>query len=307
MHHAIAPARGTVFNIMRFSINDGPGIRSTVFLKGCPLSCLWCHNPESLQRTSEIVLREDRCIQCGECIDACSHGAIRRRDGRVATDRDLCVKCGECISRCAADAREQAGREMTVDEVLREVLQDRIFFDQSNGGVTFSGGEPLLQHEFLQSLLTASREEGLHTAVDTSGFASPAILSQIAPLVDLFLYDLKIMDDEKHISCTGVSNKLPLENLERLVLWGKRIIVRIPLVPGVNDDPESVRASGRLLAGLQDIQEVHLLPYHGTGAGKYARLGKTYSLSSLDPPDHGSVTRVLTELRKYVPRVIVGG
>ena len=292
---------------MRFSVNDGPGIRSTVFLKGCPLSCPWCHNPESLQKETEIVLREDRCIRCGECIDACKHGAIASVDGHVITDRGLCTKCGECVLRCYADAREQVGREMTTEAVMKEVLQDRVFFDESGGGVTFSGGEPLLQHGFLLSLLSACRQEGLHTVVDTSGCASPAILERIAPLVDLFLYDLKMMDDVKHKAFTGVSNVLLLENLRRLLQWKKQVIVRIPLIPGVNDDAENLRSSGRWISSLQGIHEVHVLPYHTSGVGKYSRLGKAFTLGSLGIPDEQSIAEAVAALQNFVPSVVVGG
>jgi pyruvate formate lyase activating enzyme len=298
---------GMVYNIMRFSLHDGPGIRTTVFLKGCPLACPWCHNPESIRRESEIILREERCIQCGECVDACTHGAVIRDDGRVNTDRALCVRCGECVPHCYAGAREVAGKEMTTGSVLDEVVRDRVFFDESGGGVTFSGGEPLLQHEFLASLLQASRQREIHTVVDTTGCASPVILERIAPLVDLFLYDLKLMDDAKHREYTGVSNILLLENMRRLVQWGKQVIVRIPLIPGINDDPRNIRASGEWLASLPAIREIHLLPYHAAGSEKYVRLGKPYALGALRSPDGSATDRIAAEFQKYVPLVILGG
>lgn len=299
--------KGSVFNIMRFSVSDGPGIRTTVFFKGCPLSCLWCHNPESLRQGTEIVLRDDRCIQCGECISVCKQGAITSNNGRVVTDRALCIRCGDCVPHCYAEAREQVGRTMTTGEVMQEVLQDRVFYDESGGGVTFSGGEPLLQHEFLFSLLTASKQEGLHTVLDTTGYTTPQILERIAPLVDLFLYDLKMMDDGKHKAYTGVSNRLPLENLRRLAQWENEVVLRIPLIPGVNDDLENVRSSGEFLESLPRIHEVHVLPYHTGGEGKYGRLGRTYELSSMNPPDHESIIQAIAELRRYVPSVVVGG
>jgi len=196
---------------------------------------------------------------------------------------------------------------MTTGEVMAEVLQDRVFFDESGGGVTFSGGEPLLQHEFLFSLLSACRREGLHTTVDTAGCVSPSVLEQIAPLVDLFLYDLKMMDEKKHREFTGASNRLSLENLKRLERWGRQLVLRIPLIPGVNDDQENLHSSGRLIASLRGVREVHLLPYHASGAAKYSRLGKAYALSSMSPPDHTAVTRALAELQKFVPSVTVGG
>jgi pyruvate formate lyase activating enzyme len=298
---------GTVFNIMRFSINDGPGIRTTVFLKGCPLACPWCHNPESVQREQEVVLRGDRCIGCGECVDACSQHAIAKVDGQVTTDRTLCTRCGDCVSRCYADARELVGKEWTTEEVMREILLDRVFFDESGGGVTFSGGEPFLQHDFLESLLHACRQHGIHTTVDTTGCTSVSILERIAPLVDLFLYDLKMMDDARHREYTGVSNLPILENLRRLIRWEKRVIVRIPVVPGVNDDEHNIRSSGEWLASLGTVLEVHVLPYHASGTEKYSRLGKPYALDTLRSPDHDSVARIVKELQKFVPSVILGG
>jgi pyruvate formate lyase activating enzyme len=298
---------GTVFNIMRFSVNDGPGIRTTVFLKGCPLACPWCHNPESIQREEEIILRGDRCIVCVECVDACAQHAIAHVDGHVTTDRTLCTRCGECVSHCYTDARELVGREWTTEEVMEEILRDRVFFDESGGGATISGGEPFLQHEFLESLLLACRRQEIHTAVDTTGCTSPTILERIAPLVDLFLYDLKMMDDAKHREYTGVSNVLILGNLRRLVQWEKQVIVRIPLVPGVNDDEPNIQSSGEWLASLRAIREIHVLPYHATGTEKYSRLGKTYTLDAMRSPDRDSVARIVEVLQKYVPSVILGG
>jgi pyruvate formate lyase activating enzyme len=298
---------GTVFSVMRFSLNDGPGIRTTVFLKGCPLACPWCHNPESIAKEKEVFLREERCIRCGECVDVCAQNAISDDDGRVITDRALCTRCGDCVPHCVADARELVGKEMTTREVLNEILRDRIFYDESGGGVSFSGGEPFLQHEFLESLLSVCRAEGLHNTVDTTGCTSPAVLKALSPLIDLYLYDLKMMDDAKHQRYTGVSNRLIVENLRRLVEWGKRVIVRIPLIPSVNDDEENLRATGELIASLPAIREVHLLPYHPSGTDKYARLGKDYTLGMLKTPPPEYLVRVVDTLEHYVPSVVLGG
>jgi pyruvate formate lyase activating enzyme len=298
---------GSVFNIMRFSLNDGPGIRSTVFLKGCPLSCPWCHNPESVSREPEVFLRDERCIQCGECVDHCSHHAISAQDGRITTDRALCTRCGDCIAHCAADAREMVGRTMTAQEVVNEVLRDRVFFDDSAGGVSFSGGEPFLQHEFLEAMLSGSKAEGLHTAVDTTGCTSSAIIERLAPLIDLFLYDVKAVDEERHRNLTGVSNRQILDNLRRVVALGKEVIVRIPLVPGVNDDEENIRATGELLRSLPEIRQAHILPYHASGGEKYARLGKEYSLTGVRAPSPEEIARVQEFLGLYVQSVVSGG
>jgi pyruvate formate lyase activating enzyme len=307
MQDSLIRTSGTVFNVMRFSLNDGPGIRTTVFLKGCPLACPWCHNPESMEKEKEVFLRDDRCIHCGECIDVCAQQAISNDDGRVITDRALCTRCGNCVPHCVAEARELVGRQMTTQEVLSEVLRDRVFFDESGGGVTFSGGEPFLQYEFLGSLLDACRTEGLHSTVDTTGCTSPVILKRLAPLIDLYLYDLKLMDDAKHQKYTGVSNRLLVENLQRLVEWGKRVIVRIPLIPGINDDEENIRATGELLATLTAIREVHVLPYHPSGTDKYARLGKAYTLNMLNTPPSESLARIANTLEQYVASVVIGG
>jgi pyruvate formate lyase activating enzyme len=307
MQNSMMGRSGIVFNIMRFSLNDGPGIRSTVFLKGCPLSCPWCHNPESIRWEQEVFLRDDRCIHCGECIDRCAHQAISDDDGRIVTDRTLCTRCGECTPHCFADAREIVGKEMTAQEVVAEVLRDRVFFDDSGGGVSFSGGEPFLQHEFLEAVLTACKQEALHTTVDTTGCTPPAVLERISPLVDLYLYDIKMMDDTKHRAYTGVSNGLILENLRRLVEWGNEVIVRIPLIPGINDDPENIRASGEFLATMPAIREVHVLPYHASGGEKYARLGKSYTLGSVKAPSRESVNRIIEHLQRHVPSVVLGG
>ncbi|HTO94996.1 MAG TPA: glycyl-radical enzyme activating protein, partial [Bacteroidota bacterium] len=217
------PLTGTIFNIMRFSVHDGPGIRTTVFLKGCPMHCAWCHNPEALAGTPELMLRPERCIACGDCMALCPHGAVSATEGGYVTDADLCARCGTCADACAAGAREIVGREMTIEEVMREVERDATFYRESGGGVTFSGGEPLLQHRFLIMLLRACGERNLHVAVDTSGYASPEVLYRVAELTDLFLYDLKSVNDNIHRRFTGASGALIRGNLQRLASWGKRV------------------------------------------------------------------------------------
>jgi len=266
---------GLVFNIQRYSIRDGPGIRTTVFLKGCPMACSWCHNPESQSPEPEISVVESRCIRCGACWEACPQ---RGEDGDgantgrpVVPDEGVCTRCGACVEACPTGAREMIGRRMAVDEVLEAVLRDRIFYDDSGGGVTFSGGEPLSQPAFLRELLEASRRERLHTAVDTCGHAPRDELLAAAIHTDLFLYDLKLVDDERHRRYTGVSNALILENLEALGRSHKNIRLRIPIVPGVNDDAENLRAAARLAASLPGVRQVDLLPYHDLGRHKAAR------------------------------------
>ena len=298
---------GLIFNVQRFSVNDGPGIRTTVFLKGCPLHCTWCHNPESLSSVREIALRADRCIQCGDCLSICKHGAIYREDGLYLIQRERCIQCGDCSDVCAADARTLIGREMTVEEVMKEIRTDTSFFNQSGGGVTFSGGEPLLQHEFLSALLETCRLEGIHTTVDTTGFTSAAILKSIAKNTDLFYYDLKLFNDAKHRELTGVSNQIVLQNLKLLAAWNTRVIVRIPLIPTLNDDEENIRALGDFIASLHTIQEIHLLPYHRSGIDKYKRIGAEYTLASLEVPNQDILRSAERILKRYVPQVTIGG
>lgn len=298
---------GVVFNIMRFAVNDGPGIRTTVFLKGCPLRCLWCHNPESILPGPELFIRTDRCIRCGACLEVCEHGAIRGGEDAFMTVRELCTRCGHCVDACWADARELVGREMTTEEVLEAISRDTVFHDESGGGVTFSGGEPLLQHEFLLSVLQGCRARGIHTAVDTSGYAAPAVLDAVAEVADLFLYDVKLFDEKRHRRFTGVSNRLILENLRRLSARGAAVIVRIPLIPGINDDEGNIREIGEFVASLGGISEIDVLPYHDTGLAKYDRLGRVYGLQDVARPTPARVEEIAAVLQEHVATVSVGG
>ena len=234
-----------VFNIQRYSIHDGPGIRTTAFLKGCPLACAWCHNPESLRPMPEVVFRAERCLKCGWCVKACPRAAISLDSSGWRRDASRCDGCGACATVCPSEAVEVIGRRMTVAEVLAEVEKDRIFYSESGGGITVSGGEPLAQPDFLAGLLSACRQKGLHTVVDTSGCAPWATFERILPDTCLFLYDLKHLDDDVHQRWTGVSNVQILDNLARLAETGAAIEVRMPVVPGVNDSDEHLDRLGR--------------------------------------------------------------
>jgi pyruvate formate lyase activating enzyme len=298
---------GLVFDIKKFSIHDGPGIRTTVFFKGCPLSCWWCHNPEGQSPQPELVLRESRCIGCGACLEVCDQGAISWDGDVVSTDREKCVLSGACVEVCYAEAREMVGQEMTVAEVMAEIGRDIAFYDQSGGGVTFSGGEPLLQRDFLLALLRACKEEEIHTAVDTCGFATWETLDSIRKHVDLFLYDLKLMDDAKHRKFTGVSNELILKNLQRLSAQGHDIFLRVPIIPGINDDAENIRQIGTFAAALPHLKRVDILPYHRAAAEKYNRLNKIYGLPETRPPSDEKMAEITQILRGFGLQVKTGG
>jgi pyruvate formate lyase activating enzyme len=277
--------RGTIFDIKRFAVHDGPGIRTTIFFKGCPLHCLWCHNPEGIDSGVELMVRSARCSEnCVACLKSGPKGAISKIGGRVAIDRSRCDadNYASAAEACLYDALQLVGRKVTADELVTEVEKDRVFYEQSGGGVTFSGGEPLLQHRFLSGLIDALRARGFRTALDTSGYSEWDVLEKIAGKVDLVLYDLKLMDEAKHMKYTGVSNRRILENLRRLSTLGGEIWVRIPLVPGVNDDDGNIRATAGFLKPLKNIARVSLLSYHKGGCAKAGNLGKGGDLRAFE-------------------------
>lgn len=298
---------GIVFDIMRFSTHDGPGIRTTVFLKGCPLACAWCHNPESQSIQPELMLRPALCIACGACLPVCPQGAIFAEDGHIITDIERCTLCTSCSDACTAEAREIVGREMTTAAVMAEILKDRGVYEESGGGVTFSGGEALMQRAFLADLLVECKHQGLSTALDTSGYAPWAAIESVRGLVDVFLFDLKAVDEHLHRQVTGVSNALILENLRRLCELGHAVILRLPLVPGVNDSPAALRAAAELAAALPNVQRLDVLPYHKIGVEKYRRLQRVYDLSQVQPPDASQIAQAVEILNGSHLKIQVGG
>ena len=300
-------ATGRAFNIQRCSVHDGPGIRTTVFLKGCPLSCSWCHNPEGIDEAPVLMINADRCLTCGACSEACpveKGGAVPA--GQL-WDRSACTHCGSCVEACPADARELAGREYGVDELVDELERDRVFFDTSGGGVTFSGGEPLAQAGFLSECLRECRRRGLHTIVDTCGLAPRDTVLEVAQRADLLLYDLKHMDPIRHRSETGVDNRLIFDNLRALSESDVEIWIRIPLIPGFNDDAANIEATGAFLEGLPRRHRVFVLPYHGIADGKRSRLEETADLSVLHPPGMEAIAEVAETFLKHKLEVTVGG
>jgi pyruvate formate lyase activating enzyme len=300
-------SKGTVFDIKRYAIHDGPGIRTTVFLKGCPLRCPWCHNPEGVAPGPELMWSEPRCLGCRACEAACPRGAISFPDTGLAVDAGKCDMCGKCADACYPRALEVAGRAMTAREVLDEIEKDRVFYDQSGGGATFSGGEPMLQPEFLKELLKGCRERGIATAVDTSGHVPGEVLSRLVDDVDLFLYDIKTMDCVTHERVTGVSNTLVLENLRTIAANGKRVAVRVSVVPGVNESDANVDALGDFLARLDRGVEVHLLPYHRVGVDKARRLDRSKEPPVFETPPESLMKSLSGRLAEYGLAVRVGG
>lgn len=275
--------KGFIFEIKRFAVHDGDGIRTTVFLKGCPLKCVWCHNPEGIDFAPALAYYEHKCIGCGACASACPAGAHRMEDGKHVFDRALCTACGKCASVCLGSALTLYGREMTVEELLPLLLEDRDFYESSDGGVTLSGGECLAQADFCVALLKALKTEGIHTAVDTSGLASREALTRVMPYTDIFLYDLKAFDEQTHRACTGVSNRIILDNLRYLDQMGAKTEIRIPFVPALNADEMPKIAD--FLRSMKGVRAVRVLPYHSYAASKYAALDMPNTLPECIPTE----------------------
>lgn len=309
---------GLISNVQRFSVHDGPGIRTTVFLKGCPLRCAWCHNPETLSAAPEVVMLEGRCLRCGACFAACpQHNPVGEFTGPIpgvdlnerdaAAARVSCEVCGACLEACPVAGREIIGRTVTPDELVSEIAADRVFFEQSGGGVTFSGGEPLRQATFVVEVLSACRETGLHTALDTSGFAPREDLAAAARQADLVLYDLKCLDEARHREFCGGANTLILENLRWLGDVHEHIWLRVPLISGVNDTPSELDAMARLAAELPGIRQVHVLPYHRMGAHKAGRVGREAMNGRFREPSAREVEAAAEIFSATGLRVKVGG
>jgi pyruvate formate lyase activating enzyme len=275
--------KGMVLNIQHYSLHDGPGIRTTVFLKGCPLTCLWCHNPESIRRDKQKSFSKHRCIFCGEC------GEFK-----------------ELSEHCPTGALETLGKEMTVSEVLGEIVKDTVFFDESGGGVTFSGGEPLLQWEFVYAVAKVCKQQGIHTALDTSGYGKWEPLQKLGEVIDLFLYDLKHFDDDRHRELTGVSNQRILNNLKKLTEFEEKIVVRIPVIPGLNDDKDHLASLKEWIASI-GLKQVMLLPYHKTGIDKYLRIPGEYQIPEVLEPKEETMEKIKQEFEKAGLTVTIGG
>ena len=270
--------KAIIFDIQRNSFVDGPGIRTTVFFKGCNLKCAWCHNPESQSAKPQMMFYKDKCTGCGKCKSVCPYHL------------EQCELCGKCTFYCPVDARMVCGKEHTVDEVLKEVLKDKAFYETSGGGVTFSGGECMLQIDFLAEILKKCKENGIHTAVDTAGHIPLESFEKILPYTDLFLYDIKIFDSQKHKQYVGVSNELILENLKKLFERKAKLWIRIPIIPDVNDSIEEIQKIKDFLKTIGTAEKIELLPYHAMGENKYRAIGKEPQI--FKTPDAENMKRI---------------
>jgi len=280
----VTSVKGTVFNIQRYSIDDGPGIRTTVFFKGCPLSCVWCSNPESQNLDPELMHRGSLCKRCFRCVETCPVGAITVGPDGIVIDRDACTVCGDCVEACPHDALRITGKEMTVDEVVAMVERDSDFYRDSGGGLTLSGGEVLLQPEFARELLKRCQEAGIHTCLDTSGQGDTEALLRLLPYVDLCYFDIKHLDPRAHRAETGRSNEKILTNFIEVAKSAVPLVVRVPVIPGFNDTSDAIADIAELVAVNAPRAAVHLLPYHRYGQQKYAMLGLDYELSAAETP-----------------------
>lgn len=276
--------QATIFNIQKFSIHDGPGIRTVVFFKGCQLRCRWCANPESQKGTPELYQVKNKCIGCGACVSACPAGALSAEKDGIAVAREQCTACGSCAAECYAHALSMKGMRYTTDEILHRIAQDAPFYRNSGGGYTLSGGEPLLQADFCIELAQKCARAGFHGAIETCGFGDTEAFKTLVRWMDVVFFDIKHMDDAVHKAVTGVSNQLILHNLESIQADAKEVVLRTPVIPGTNDSTETITAIAAFCCGLEKVHTWELLPYHKLGEYKYESLGTDYTLKGTQPP-----------------------
>jgi pyruvate formate lyase activating enzyme len=296
---------GLTFDIKRFAVHDGPGVRTTVFLKGCPLRCVWCHNPEAISRKPEVFFHPERCIACLNCVEGCPNGAQQVTPaGQRVYVRELCQISGRCVEDCYSGALELAGRPASVDDVMVQLREDAAFYENSGGGITLSGGEPLLQNEFSTQILRRCKAEGFHTALDTCGQVQWRVFELALPYVDLVLYDLKHISPEQHQRYTGANNRLVVENLRRLSDYGASIEVRMVIIPTINDSREFIEGAARMLASLENITAVRILPYHRLAGSKYTKLGKDNTMPDVEPPGDEAMLQIASWIRQFGLEVV---
>ncbi len=290
---------GIITNIQKFSTGDGPGIRTTVFVKGCPLRCLWCQNPETWSKTPQIAWYKTKCIGCGNCIENCPNEAISEEGDTLVPEKELCEACGRCVKECPKGARELIGEKISTEKVLEEIMKDKVFYEESGGGVTISGGEALVQPKFTEELLRKCKNENIHTALDTSGYSEPENIENILPYTDLVLYDLKHSDSEKHEELTGVPLNKILKNLKTIDKNGTPIWIRTPIVPDLTDDVENIRKIAEFISELENVERYDLLPYNPLVKSDYENIDERYPLEDLDEPDEEKMNK-LKETAKSV-------
>lgn len=289
---------GVIFDIQKYSIHDGPGIRTIVFLKGCPLRCVWCSNPESQSPAPEVMWRQQFCRYCGKCNHLCPRQAVTDgADGKKAIDRGACDACGVCDENCYAESIQLSGRYVDVDEVLKEVEKDAVFYEQSGGGLTLGGGEPLMQPEFARALLAEAKARGLHTVVETAGYVPWENIEAVRPFVDLFLFDVKHMDSTAHKEYTGAGNELVLENARKLAGAGGNMCIRVPVIPGMNDSVENLEKTAAFAREI-GARDIELLAFHKMGSAKYANLGGTYPMEDAQPQTEEEMKRLKLMVKK---------
>jgi glycyl-radical enzyme activating protein len=303
--------KGLAFNIQKFSLHDGPGIRTLIFLKGCPLRCLWCDNPESQRHEPELVFYQARCMQFQSCLEVCQEEALRAEihNGKmvgVGIDRSLCTLCGACVEACVSKAWQMIGEWITPEEALVEVEKDIPFYG-SSGGLTLSGGEPLSQPEFTRHMLAICHDRCIHTAIETCGYWPWETMESILPCLDLVMYDLKQMDPQKHQAYTGVSNELILENAQRLAQYGIAMIVRLPVIPGYTDSEKNIRDTASFVAELGNVRRIDLAPYHNLGTHKYIELGREYTLTQVESPYQEVLEQYVEIIQSYGVPAQIGG
>jgi len=283
---------GRIFDIKQFAVHDGPGIRTTVFFKGCPLNCPWCHNPEGIEYEADLFFYEAKCISCESCLVLCPQDAIEMENDTIIIDRNLCDLCGRCAEGCPTRAFKMAGKKITVEEVMDEIERSTIYHDDSDGGVTLSGGEPFQQFEFMEELIDRCKEKDIHVAVDTCGHVKPKKFDSVKNKIDLFLYDLKIMDEGLHSKYTGVVNDRILENLKTLLKEGdNEVIIRFPIIPDITDTEENINSMLEFLSDFRSVSRIDILPYHDVKE-KYNSLGKEYYIKEMKAPNRERIERI---------------
>ena len=286
---------GLLFDIQRYSIHDGPGIRTIVFLKGCPMRCIWCQNPESQRVQREVMFYNEKCTGCGQCVQVCPQGAIKIFEGRSRTDREICTGHGKCVEVCPNEARSLVGKYVSVDEAFKEVMKDKAFYKRSGGGITISGGEPTSQPDFVTDLLAKCQEAGIHTVIETCGYVTWEILGNVMRHADMVLYDIKLIDPMEHLKCTGVPNNQILENAQKLAkaYAGRPMVVRVPIIPGYTDSIKNIESIAKFISTeLGGTVRFELLNYNPLGETKYERIGRPYGASDLRPVSDESMTKL---------------